>query len=223
MLTIPESHPRKAQTAVNFSTSINVNTRARVISEAMPLLRANTKCREIWQALQVADYKKEGILNEAALEVLLEKQGKNLQDLLAIKSTEEILDLLDEEELGFLNEDEQILIFSVIKERMQRSAYDLCSIYEYGMYKEMMKNIRSLEENIIEYRAVLRSRTYGKEMEIYRQIGVEKVEAFEKQWKENFDHFEAACEEKLRKLVDGQQMELDNLVQGLDKDIDIVR
>ena len=223
MLTVPESQIRKSQTAVNFSTSININTRARVLSEAMPLLRANAKCREIWQALQVADYKKEGILNEAALEVLLEKQGRNLQDLLAIKSTEEILDLLDEEELGFLNEDEQILIFSVIKERMQKSAYDLCSIYEYGMYKEMMKNIRCLEEDIIEYQAVLRSRTYDKEMEIYRQIGMEKVEAFEKQWKEIFQQFEETCEEKLRNLMIGQQMEMDNLAQTLDKNIDVVR
>ena len=180
MLSIQEPQTRKSHTAVNFSTSINTNMKAKVISEAIPLLKANSKCREIWQALLVADYKKEGVLNEAALEVLMEKQGKNLHDLLAVKSTEEILDLLDEEELGFLNEDEQILIFSVIKERMQKSAYDLCGIYEYGMYKEMMKAIRALENDIIEYQAVLRSRTYKKEIEIYQQIGIEKLEAFQK-------------------------------------------
>jgi hypothetical protein len=120
------------------------------------------------------------VLNEPALEVLLEKQRKNINDLLAVKSTEEILDLLDEEELGFLNEDEQILIFSVIKERMQKSAYDLCGVYEYGLYKEMMKAIRALENDIIDYQAVLRARTYEKEMDIYKQIGLEKFENFEK-------------------------------------------
>ena len=189
----------------------------------MPLLKAHIKCRDIWQALQIADYKKEGVLNEPALEVLLEKQRKNINDLLAVKSTEEILDLLDEEELGFLNEDEQILIFSVIKERMQKSAYDLCGVYEYGLYKEMMKAIRALENDIIDYQAVLRARTYEKEMDIYKQIGLEKFENFEKSWKDQFLSFENSCEEKMVKLLNLHRSQLEELDLELQKSTDVLK
>lgn len=223
MISVQDTLMRKAPTTVKFSTSIDSNRRAKIKSEAKPLLKANIKCREIWQALQIADYKKEGVLNEPALEVLLEKQGKNMHDLLAVKSTEEILDLLDEEELGFLNEDEQILIFSVIKERMQKTAYDLCSIYEYDLYKEMMKGIRALENDIIEYQAVLRARTYEKEMEIYRQIGVEKFEAFEKHWNNVFGSFKKSYKEKKIKMQEQHQKELEDLSQDLQKNTDILR
>jgi hypothetical protein len=39
----------------------------------------------------------------------------------------------------------------VIKERMQLCAYELCEIHEYNKYKEMMKAIRALEADIVEY------------------------------------------------------------------------
>jgi hypothetical protein len=223
MLSTHELVLRKAPTSVNFSTSISSPMRVKVISEAVPLLKAHIKCREIWQALLIADYKKEGVLNEAALEVLLDKQGKNLKDLLAVKTTEEILDLLDEEELGFLNEDEQILIFSVIKERMQKVAYELCNIHEYGLYKDMMKSIRALESDIIEYQDVLRKRTYDKEIELYRQIGVEKLEIFEKHWEEAFRKFEHSCEEKINNTVDKHYQELEDLDNELMQQTEILK
>lgn len=222
MLSI-NSGTRKIQTAVNFSTSINHSMRIKVLNEASPLFTAHIKCREIWQALQIADYKKEGVLNEAALEVLLEKQGRNLRELLQVKTTEEILDLLDEEELGFLNEDEQILIFSVIKERMQRCAYDLCEIHEYNRYKEMMKSIRALESDIIEYQAVLRKRTYTKELQIYQEIGLEKLEAFEKSWEEIFKNFEESCEDKMLLLEQDHYKELETLNEELQKNTNTLK
>lgn len=222
MLSI-NSGTRKIQTALNFSTSINHSKRIKILSEASPLFSAHVKCREIWQALQIADYKKEGVLNEAALEVLLEKQGRNLRELLQVKTTEEILDLLDEEELGFLNEDEQILIFSVIKERMQLCAYELCEIHEYNRYKEMMKSIRALENDIIDYQAVLRKRTYAKELKIYQEIGFEKQENFEKSWDQVFKNFEQTCEEKMDLLLQDHQHELENLNEVLQKNTDALK
>ena len=68
-----------------------------------------------------------------------------------MSNTEKLHDLLDVDEDGILDEDEQILLFSVIKERMQNCAYELCSIHEYALYKEMMKAIRELEYDITQY------------------------------------------------------------------------
>jgi predicted nucleic acid-binding Zn-ribbon protein len=42
-----------------------------------------------------------------------------------------MIDLFDQDKDGFLNEDEQILIFSLIKEKMSLLAKELCNIHEY--------------------------------------------------------------------------------------------
>ena len=177
--TIDEAAMKRLATGyTNFSSSVNAQTRLKVINEARPLLDAHQKCKEIWHALQIADYKKEGTLNDAALKILMEKQGKNITELLLVKNVEEILDLLDEDEDGFLNEDEQILIFSTIKERMQLCSQDLCKIHEYNLYKEIMKGIRLLEDDINSYQKTLRARNQKKEITAYHEIGEEKQKKF---------------------------------------------
>ena len=42
-----------------------------------------------------------------------------------------MIELFDMDKDGFLNEDEQILIPSLIKEKMYLLADELCNIYEY--------------------------------------------------------------------------------------------
>lgn len=169
---------RQTTAHTNFSTSVSAQQRAKVLNEARPLLEAHLKCKDMWAALLIADYKKDGILNDAALQVLLDKQGKNLQELLLVKTVDDMIDLLDEDEDGFLNEDEQILMFSTVKERMQMCADELCNIHEYGLYKEMMKSIRVLEADIINFQRVLRLRTHDKEMSMYHEIGEQKKDQF---------------------------------------------
>jgi hypothetical protein len=50
--------------------------------------------------------------------------------------------LFDQDKDGFLNEDEQVLIFSLVKEKMFLLAQELCNIQEYQTYKDIMKEIR---------------------------------------------------------------------------------
>ena len=56
------------------------------MSEASILLNAHLKCRDIWVALQLADYKKEGALNDAAVSVLYDSQKYLFQELLIVRS-----------------------------------------------------------------------------------------------------------------------------------------
>jgi len=62
-----------------------------------------------------------------------------------------MIELFDMDRDGFLNEDEQVLIFSLIKEKMQLLAEELCNIHEYQMYKDLMKEVRQLEMDIVNY------------------------------------------------------------------------
>ncbi len=59
-----------------------------------------------------------------------------------IKTAAEFIELFDMDRDGFLNEDEQVLIFSLIKEKMQLLAEELCNIHEYQLHKDLMKEVR---------------------------------------------------------------------------------
>lgn len=42
-------------------------------------------------------------------------------------------------------------MFSIVKERMETLAEQLCEIHEYALYKDLMKSVRVLESDIINY------------------------------------------------------------------------
>jgi hypothetical protein len=207
----------------NFSSSINAQTRLKVLTEARPLLDAQQKCKEIWKALQIADYKKEGTLNDAALKILIEKQGRYLSELLLVNSVEDILELLDEDEDGFLNEDEQVLIFSTIKERMQLSSEDLVRIHEYSLYKDMMKGIRLLEDDINLYQKELRARNQKKELNAYHEIGEDKLKKFSQDWEAKFEEFENDCQQRMQELHEFHTKQTEELNEELARDSDIIK
>lgn len=221
---IEDTSPKKQHmTHTHFSTSVNNHNRIQVINEAKPLLTAPLKCKEIWNAIQVADYKKEGILNDAALQVFFEKQSKNLEELLMVKTPEELINLVCEDGDGLLSEDEQILIFSIIKERMQIIADQLCNILEYGMYKDMMKFIRQLETDILHYQNVFRSRTHQKELEAYHENGQQRVENFKITWHDTFERFKEESQHKIQALKEIQRIQIENLETEMNNDKDFLK
>ena len=83
-----------------------------------------------------ADFRKEGILNEANIQIIYENKKKLINNLLKIGSVKEFILVFDEDQDGFLNEDEQILVFTIIAKRIQVIAEELllagCSLEESG-------------------------------------------------------------------------------------------
>ena len=197
---IRSSKLRLSSSPAMTSTSVPQAVRARVVSEAVPLLTAHIACKSLWNALQMADYKKEGVLNDAAVTVLYNKERAKFTELLLITSSEDLQQLLDENEDGFLNEDEQLLMFSLVKERMQNTANELCEIHEYGMYRDMMKAIRLLEGDIVGYQEILRKRKHDKELTAYKEMGEEKLVKFEEDWNRRFEVFRQEAEARLASI-----------------------
>ena len=76
--------------------------------------------------------------------------------MLRLQTPAEILQVFDTGNDSQLNEDEQILIFSTIKAKMQILADECCKIYEYQLYKDLMKEVRALEIDIVVYQNELR-------------------------------------------------------------------
>ena len=193
-----------------FSDASNV-VRSQILSEAAILMNAPAKCKDLWAALQMADYKKEGVLNEAAVIVLFEKEKEKFRELLLVQTSEELVGLLDEFEDGNLTEDEQILIFSLIKERMQTTANNLCSLREYTKYRELMRSIRVLENDIVEYQTLLRQHLQEREMMAYKELGEEKAGRFRTEWDRRIAIFQMESKRKIEELRRKQAQEVVDL------------
>ena len=78
-----------------------------------------------------ADFRKEGVLNEANIQIIYENKKKIINTLLRITSVDEFITVFDDDLDGFLNEDEQIMVFTIIAHRIQIIAEELCSLKKY--------------------------------------------------------------------------------------------
>ena len=161
--------------------------RNKVLSECKVFSEAYEKTQEIWAAINIANYKKEGVLNRAAVEIFFNSQRVNLRELLLVKSADELIELLDEDEDGFLNQREQILIFYLIKHRMQNIADDLCRVFEYDLYDNLLKAIVKLEADIIEYHKTLSENMNTRELECLLRVKDEADNQFKDLWDEKFN------------------------------------
>jgi hypothetical protein len=119
-----------------------------LVSESRPLIGGARKCKQIWQSIRKADFRKEGVLNETNIRLVFDSCKQQIYDLLRIQAPAEFLDVFDQGGDGQLNEDEQILIFSLVKEKMQALADELCIVHEYQLYKDLMREVRLLEVDI---------------------------------------------------------------------------
>jgi hypothetical protein len=150
--------------------------------------------------MRKADFRKEGILNETNIQLVYEKKKKTINDLLKIASAEEFLIVFDEDSDGFMNEDEQILVFIVIKERIQIIAEELCFLKKYELYKDLMREVRSIEVLINKFQNQLRQNVHKKQLDDYVSIGVEMQNEFNENWKHTFQNFKDKSDLDYKKL-----------------------
>ena len=110
-----------------------------------------------------ADFRKEGILNEANIQIIYNNKKKIINTLLRITSVSEFISVFDDDQDGFLNEDEQILVFSIIAKRVEIIAEELCNLKKYELYKDLMKEVRLIEAQINKYQNELRQNVHKKQ------------------------------------------------------------
>lgn len=68
--------------------------------------------------------------------------------------------MFDQDQDGIINEDDQILIFSVAKEKMMKLSKSLLDIQQYEVYQRFMAAIRDFEHKIVVYQNELRQGLY---------------------------------------------------------------
>ena len=91
-----------------FSSLANIpkHKRNKLITESRPMIGGARKCKEIWQAIRKADFRNEGLLNEANIRLVFEKCREHIFDLLRLTNPVEFLEVFDAGGDGVLNEDE---------------------------------------------------------------------------------------------------------------------
>lgn len=156
--------------------------------------------------MQKADFRREGFLNDKNIQLIYDKKKKIIDDLLMIQTVDEFLEVFDDDMDGLLNEDEQILVFSVIKTRIQIIAEELCLLKKYDIYKDLMKEVRTIEQLIVKYQQELRKNVHKKQLNDYVYIGEEISSEFERNWGSKFNNFE----EKARRNLTTKEFTLKN-------------
>lgn len=71
-----------------FSSLANVPRHKvnKLVSDARPLIGGARKCKEIWHAIQKADFRKEGVLNDTNIRLVFDQRADLIYDLLKLSS-----------------------------------------------------------------------------------------------------------------------------------------
>ena len=157
-----------------------------------------------------ADFRKEGILNEANIQIIYQNKKKLINTLLKITSVSEFISVFDDDQDGFLNEDEQIMVFTIIAKRIQIIAEELCYLKKYELYKDLMKEVRLIEAQINKYQNELRQNVHKKQLDNYINIGKEIQDEFNEKWDMKMMTFQ----KKSQNTIEEYKSELKNQIDS---------
>ena len=161
-----------------------------------------------------ADFRKEGILNEANIQIIYENKKKLINNLLKINSVKEFLLVFDDDQDGFLNEDEQILVFTIIAKRIQVIAEELCQNKKYELFKDLMKEVRNIEAQINKYQNELRQNVHKKQLDNYMDIGKEMQYEFNENWDQKMASFHTRANKNIEEYQKELKEQLDTYYQN---------
>ena len=82
------------------------NKMRKLREESKSMIGGARKCKEIWNAIRKADFRKEGLLNEANIKLVFEKCQSHIFDLLRLDNPSAFIEVFDYGGDGLLNEDE---------------------------------------------------------------------------------------------------------------------
>ena len=194
-----------------------------VTSECDTLVEATANLRKVWEDFKKLSSTQRGILSASNFSTLFKKHANLLAPVLHVNDAKDLFEVLDEDNDGFLNEDEQVLLFSLIKAKMLACAQKLLLVFDYKRFRELMGCVRTLETNINLYQDTLRTHIYNNEVGKYHEVGREKLDEFLDRYAVKFEQFEKQKAERLRQHEILRQDERDKLERELNSDTKMVK
>ena len=132
---------------------------ARISTAVRELLRAPQLCRDMWQTISSFGGK---LYTEEVKELYLKHQ-EALGTLLYVYSPEELMQLVDTDDDNALGEDDQLLIFTLIKERLRSTIREFNDSRQYALSKQLTCKADELDQDIQFFQQQLRDRIYQAE------------------------------------------------------------
>jgi len=182
---------------------------SQLLAEAKDLLDAFSRCDRIWAQLRRSESGTHLTYRDAV--ALVQHHRESLRKLLLVTSAEELMELIDQDQNDHLDEDEQLMLFSLIKERMQRIATDLRLSHEYSTAEALMQEARTLERGIFAYQQELRGRIYSVEEKMQRDAIAEDRRRFKAIWSSKLAEIQKETEGKISQLKAEQSAEMSQL------------
>ena len=106
---------------------------------------------------------------------------------------------------------------------MQILADECCKIYEYQLYKDLMKEVRALESEIVIYQNELRTNIQQTQMREYVTIGNDLLRDFYRTWEGKFHQFEDDSLEKIQSLEADHEHQMELLNRKLDRAVEAAK
>lgn len=179
---------------------------SQLLSEAQDLLDASSRCDGMWAQLRESQAGTSLTYRDAA--ALIQHHSDSVRKLLLVTTPEELMELMDQDQNGHLDEDEQLMLFSLIKERMQRIATELRLCHEYSTAEALMKEARTLEKHVFAYQQELRGRIYSAEERLQRGAIAEDRRRFREIWNSKLEEVKRDANDKINQLKAQQSAEL---------------
>jgi len=201
----------------NAVSQLPRNIKLNIMKDGETLTHAPEWCEEIWKTMRKNDFDSQGVFNMAILDNIFQVHHKKFEKMLNVSTVENLFEMLDTDQDGTVNEDEQILMFSVIKEKMMKIAEDLCNIQEYIRYRDLMKAVKKMEVQIAKYQDFLRNRIYQSELDLYKRIGEVSFEEFYAYYEEEFKKLNTYGLEREAQMRNLHEDQINSLVDRLDR------
>ena len=96
------------------------------------------------------------------------------------------------------------MVFTIIAKRIQVIAEELCELKKYELFKDLMREVRAIENQINRYQNELRANVHKKQLDNYKDIGIEMQNEF----KENWDQKMMTIDNRANKNIEEYQKEL---------------
>lgn len=122
-----------------------------------------------------------------------------------------------------MNEDEQVLLFSIFKSEMLRCSQKLLLVFDYRRFHELMVCVRNLEQAINSYQDTLRTNIYEGEIRKYREVGHEKLDDFLERYTQRFEEFQEHKRRRIEQFLVERQEKKENLEQEITSDTHMVK
>ncbi|KAM3145583.1 hypothetical protein pb186bvf_002357 [Paramecium bursaria] len=191
-------------------------------SEGDIYMTAPKRCAKLWIEFRRQDFTNVQIPYKVSQQIF-DRCKEDFVQLLKLNNHQDFFDLFDQDNDGFLNEDEQILVFSVIKEKMSIVSNQLLKIQQYTAFKQLMIQIREIEKNISEYQNILRQKIYNQEVKTYQTIGFEKLDDFIDRYYGYFQQFEQSKAQRIESQIKLQNDEMNQLQEKLSKNTEFLK